>query len=69
MDGDPDGPGLIGDGAGDGLSDPPGSVGAEFIATAILKFIHRLHEPDIALLDEIEKLQAAVGIFLGDAHH
>jgi hypothetical protein len=69
MDGDADGPGLIGDGAGDGLADPPGGVGAELIATAILKFIHRLHESDIALLDEIEKLQAAVGIFFSDAHH
>ena len=66
MDGDADRAGLIGDRAGDRLADPPGRIGREFIAAAIFEFIDRLHQADIAFLDQVEELQAAVGIFLGD---
>src|SRR5919106_771916 len=34
--------------------------------SAIERVIDRLHQADIALLDQVQELQAAVGIFLGD---
>ena len=55
--------------AGDRLTDPPRGVGGEFVAAAILELIDGLHQADIAFLDEIEELQAAVGVFLGDGDH
>ena len=60
--------GLIGDRAGDGLANPPGRVGREFVAAAPLELIDRLHQADIAFLNQVEKLQAAVGVFLGDGN-
>jgi hypothetical protein len=53
MNGDPDGPRLIGNGPCDGLPDPPGRIGAEFIASLVFKFIHRFHQPDIPFLNEV----------------
>src|SRR5206468_9625344 len=40
--------------------------GRELVATAVFELIDRLHQADIAFLDEVEELQAAVGVFLGD---
>src|SRR5437764_951708 len=57
---------LVGNRAGDRLTDPPCRIGREFIAAAIFEFIDRFHQADIAFLDQIEELQAAVGVFLGD---
>jgi hypothetical protein len=66
---DADGARLIGDGAGDGLTDPPRRVGAELVPAAVLELVHRLHQADVALLDEVEELQAAVGVLLRDGDH
>src|SRR3989475_520219 len=66
---DPDGPGLIGDGAGDGLADPPRRVGAELVAPLVLELVHGLHQTDVPLLDQVQELQPAVGVLLGDADH
>src|SRR5258706_1352446 len=63
---DADGAGLVGDGAGDGLADPPGGVGRELVAALVLELVHRLHEADVALLDQVQELQAAVRVLLGD---
>ena len=60
---------LVGDRAGDRLADPPGGIGRELVAAAIFEFVDRLHQADIAFLDQIEELQAAVGVFLGDRDH
>ena len=57
---------LVGDRTSDGLTDPPGGIGREFIAAAVFEFIYGLHEADVAFLNEIEELQAAVGVFFGD---
>src|SRR5690606_4324674 len=69
MDRDADRARLVGDRAGDRLPDPPGRIGAELVAAAILEFVDRLHQADIAFLNEVEELQPAVGIFLRDRDH
>ena len=56
---------LIGNGTGDGLTDPPGGVCGELVTPAVFELVHRLHQSDIAFLNQIQKLQAPVGIFLG----
>ena len=66
--GNADGTGLIRNSARNCLADPPGRIGAEFIPPAILKFINRFHQADIALLNKVEKAQATVRVFLGNAH-
>ena len=64
-----DGARLVGDGAGDGLTDPPRRVGRELVATAVLELVHRFHQADVAFLNEVEELQAAVGVLLRDRNH
>ena len=64
--GDTDGARLVGDRAGDRLADPPGRVGRELVAAPVLELIDSLHQADIAFLDQVQKLQAAVGVLLGD---
>ena len=63
---DADGAGLVRDGAGDGLTDPPGGVGREFVTATVLELVDGLHQADVALLNQVEELQAAVGVLLGD---
>src|SRR5699024_780569 len=41
---------LIGDRTGDGLANPPGGVGGELVAAAVLEFVHRFHQADVAFL-------------------
>ena len=60
---------LVSNRTGDCLPDPPCRVGAEFITSAIFKFINRLHQADIAFLNEVKKLQTAVGVFFGDGNN
>src|SRR5437879_9312516 len=55
-----------GDGACDGLANPPGGVGGELVAAAPVEPVGAFHEPEIAFLDQVEKLQAMMGVFLGD---
>ena len=66
---DANGAGLIGDGAGDGLANPPGGVGGELVAAAIFELVDGLHQADVAFLNQVQELQAAVGVFLGDGNH
>ena len=61
-----DGPRLVGDSPSDGLSNPPGCVRAELIASLVFKFVDGFHQTNVALLDEVEKLQSAIGVLLGD---
>ena len=62
----PDGPGLIGDRARDGLTNPPGRVGRELVSAAVFELVHGLHETDVSFLDEVEELQTTVCVLLGD---
>ena len=63
---DADGAGLVRDGAGDGLADPPGGVGGELVAAAVLELLDGLHQAHVALLDQVEEGEAAVGVLLRD---
>src|SRR5215471_2751399 len=63
---DADGACLVGNGAGDGLANPPSSVGGKFVAATPFELVDGLHQADIAFLNEIEELQTAVGVFLRD---
>ena len=67
MDGDTNSPGLIGNGTRDRLANPPCGVSGKLIAPLILKLVHRLHKTDVSLLDQIQKLEPAVGIFFRNA--
>src|SRR5690606_25937665 len=59
-------PGLIGDRAGDRLSDPPRGIRAELIAPAVLVLVDGSHQAGVTFLNEIEEGQAAVAVFLRD---
>ena len=68
MDRDTDRPRLIGDRTRNRLPDPPRRIGRELVATAIFKLVHGLHQADVAFLNQVEELQAAVGVLLGDGN-
>ena len=57
---------LVGDRAGDRLADPPRRVGRELITAPPFEFVDGLHQTDVAFLNQIEELQSAVRVFLGD---
>ena len=59
----------VGDRAGDRLADPPGRIGRELEAPAVVELVHALHQPDIALLDQVQELEAPVPVPLGDRDH
>ena len=69
MDGDADGAGLVGDGPGDGLPDPPGGIGGELIALGVVELLHRLDESQVALLNEVEEEHSPAHVPLGDGDH
>ena len=64
-----DGARLVRDRTRDRLTDPPCRIGGEFIAAAIFKLIHRFHQANVPLLNEVKELQTTVGVFLGDRNH
>ena len=66
---DTDGSGLVGNRARDGLPDPPGGIGREFIALRVVEFFDCLHKPEVSLLNEVQKLHPAPHIALGDRHN
>src|SRR5262245_40263877 len=51
------------------LANPPGGIRRKLISTPVLELVHGFHQADIAFLNQIEELQAAVRIFLGDGDH
>src|SRR5215471_12122484 len=60
---------LICERAADRLSNPPGGVGRKLISAPILKFVDRLHQADIAFLNQVEEMQATVDVFLRDREY
>ena len=67
--GDADRAALVGDRAGHRLADPPGGVGRELVAAAVVELLHRADQPQRALLDQVEEREAAAHVALGDRHH
>src|SRR5215813_12299180 len=57
---------LIGNRAGNRLTNPPGGIGTEFVAALVLELIDGLHQANIAFLDQVEKLETPVRVLLGD---
>ena len=68
VDRNADGARLVGNGARDGLANPPDGVGGKFVAAAILEFLDAFHQADVAFLNQIEERLAAVGVFFGDGN-
>ena len=64
--GDPDRARLVGDRARDRLADPPGRVGRELVAAAVVELLDRADQAQRALLDQVEERQAAAEVALGD---
>ena len=66
VDRDADRAGLVGDGAGDGLTDPPRGIRAEFETAFGIEFLHRAEEADVAFLNQVEERESAADVFFGD---
>ena len=64
-----DGARLVGDGAGDGLTNPPRRVGGELVPAAVFVFLHRLHQAGVAFLNQVDEAESPVAVLLGDRHH
>ena len=69
MNGNSDGPGLVGYGTGNGLPDPPGSISGKFIAFPPIVFFDRPDESLVAFLDQIKQRQTAPDIFFGNGDY
>ena len=61
-----DGACLVGDGTRNRLAYPPCRIGREFVAAAVFKLVYRLHQADVAFLNQVKELHAAVGVFFGN---
>src|ERR1700736_756146 len=66
MHGGADGSWLVRNSAGDRLANPPRRIGRKLVAAAILELVDRLHQADVAFLDQIQELQTAISVFLGN---
>jgi hypothetical protein len=51
---------------GDRLADPPGRVGRELEALAVVELLGRSHEAQRALLDQVQERETLVAVVLGD---
>ena len=65
--GDADGARLVGDGARDGLADPPRGVRRELVALRVVELLHRADQAEVALLDQVQEQHPAAHVALGDA--
>ncbi len=68
VDGHADRAALVRDRTRDGLADPPGRVGRELEALAVVELLRRTDEPDRPLLDQVEERQTLVAVALRDRH-
>src|SRR5579872_2702959 len=58
--------GMIGDGARDGLANPPRGIRRKLVAAPIFVLFDPAHEPGVPFLDQVEKAEAPVAVLLGD---
>ena len=66
VDGHPDRPGLVRERPGDRLADPPGRVGRELEALAVVELLGRANQADRALLNQVQEGQPLVSVPLRD---
>ena len=59
---------LVGDRPRDRLADPPGRVGRELVAAAVVELLDRADQPERALLDQVQERQPAAEVALRDRH-
>src|SRR5688572_5368685 len=59
---------LVRNRAGNRLPDPPRRIRRELVPAAIFELVDRLHQADVAFLNQVEELQTAVGVFLRNRH-
>src|SRR6202041_1095252 len=57
---------LIGNCASNRLPNPPRGVSRELVSAAVFEFVYGFHQADVAFLNQVEKLQAAVGVLFRD---
>ena len=69
FEGDTDRATVLLDGALEGLADPPGGVGRELEAALPVELLDGAQEPEGALLDEVDHLDAAVLVAAGPVQH
>ncbi len=69
MNRDANGARLVGDRARDGLANPPRGVGRELVAAPVFELVGGAHQTDVALLDQVQQMQATVYVFLGHRNH
>ena len=62
-------PGLVSNRAGDRLPNPPGGVGGELEAFAVIKLLDRLHQAHVTFLNQIQKLHATTNVALSNRNH
>src|SRR5215212_6171326 len=67
--GQADGAGMVGDGTGDALADPPRSVGREAVAHLGVEFLDGPDQARVPLLDQVLEWHATPPVFLGDGDH
>ena len=69
VDRNADGPGLVRDGTGDGLANPPGGIGGELVSLGIVKLLHRLDQAQVPLLNQIQEEHPPAHVAFGNGDH
>src|SRR5262249_44165097 len=64
--GDADRAALIRDRACDGLANPPGRVSRKLVPAPPVKLLHRAHQSDVPLLNQVKKMQPAIDVVFCD---
>ena len=58
------GAGLVGNSTGYCLANPPGCIGRELITKVVVEFVYRLHQAQVALLDQVRNCMPRLVYFL-----
>ena len=69
VNGEADRLGLVGEGAFDGLFDPPSRVGGKFAAFVGVKPFYGLHQTNVSFRNQIQERQAIIGVVLRNFDH
>ena len=67
VDGNANGPRLVGQRPSDGLPDPPGRVRAELVPLAPVELLDGPDQPEVPFLNQVQEQHAAADVLLGDA--